>query len=69
MQKIKNLPKVKKFEYPNNVSNNAAKNSLSEEYNKSAHDLSELFIKEFLDLCKVPHTSGYLGKFRKYLTS
>ena len=69
MQNNKNLPKVKKFEYPNNVSNNAAKNSLSEEYNKSAHDLSELFIKEFLDLCKVPHTSGYLGKFRKYLTS
>lgn len=58
------MQKVEKMKYPNKIVENA---TIAPEYQEMANVMAKNTIDEFLELCKIPHPSGYCDKLRDYL--
>ncbi|MDO5328676.1 MAG: M20/M25/M40 family metallo-hydrolase [Coriobacteriia bacterium] len=58
------MQKITEMTYPNKVAEDA---KLDPRYEQTAKELASDLIKEFLELCKIPHPSKHVDKMRKYL--
>lgn len=58
------MEKITSMTYPNIIAENA---DINPKYLQNAKTLAFDMVKEFLDLCKVPHPSKHVEKMREYL--
>lgn len=58
------MQKITYMKYPNKVAENA---DISIEYLERSKIFKDTMLKEFFELCKIPHPSGHVEKMRQYL--